>query len=62
MLFRSNRLAWLLPYGAGIAGVTILAGTAIRWSRHKRTAMPADAPRVSDDLERRLDDELRELD
>jgi cytochrome c-type biogenesis protein CcmF len=57
-----NRLAWLLPYGTGLAGVLLLGVAAIRWSRRPHPAAPADTPDVSEDLERRLDDELRELD
>ena len=59
-----NRLAWFLPYAAGIGGVVFIAGMAFRWSR-KRTsedAGPAIAGETNPDLERQLDDELRDLD
>ena len=56
-----NRLAWMIPYITGIAGVVLLTGTAIRWSQRARTAAPAESPRVSAELEQRLDDELRDL-
>jgi cytochrome c-type biogenesis protein CcmF len=59
-----NRLAWLLPYAGGLAGIGFVAGIAIRWTR-RRTITPAGAaaPAITDPaLESRLDDELRELD
>jgi cytochrome c-type biogenesis protein CcmF len=59
-----NRLAWLLPYGIGVAGVAMIAGLAIKWSR--RTAEPASPAALSagvdQALQQRLDDELRDLD
>jgi len=57
-----NRLAWLLPYGTGLAGVLLLATAAIRWSRRSPVAAPVEMPAVGADLQRRLDDELRDLD
>jgi cytochrome c-type biogenesis protein CcmF len=56
-----NRLAWAVPYLAGIAGLGLAALFAVRWSRHPSS--PEAAP-VADDpaLEQRLSDELRDLD
>jgi cytochrome c-type biogenesis protein CcmF len=58
-----NRLAWLLPYGAGLAGVIGAAAVAMRWSRRGHEA-PATGTAVtaSTELQQRLDDELRDLD
>jgi cytochrome c-type biogenesis protein CcmF len=58
-----NRLAWLLPYATGAAGVVLLGIAAARWSQRSRTAVAEPAHIVSDpNLESRLDDELRDLD
>jgi cytochrome c-type biogenesis protein CcmF len=59
-----NRLAWLFPYVAGLAGVTVVGGMAIRWSRRSAHTAGADAAPVvaSPELQTRLDDELRDLD
>jgi cytochrome c-type biogenesis protein CcmF len=59
-----NRLAWLLPYGAGVAGIAFIGAMALRWSRRRDAAASAEAPlpAARPDLEERLDDELRELD
>jgi cytochrome c-type biogenesis protein CcmF len=59
-----NRLAWLFPYLAGFAGVTLIAGMAVRWSRQSAHAAEhaASAPAPSVELQTRLDDELRDLD
>ncbi|MFI5178461.1 MAG: cytochrome c-type biogenesis CcmF C-terminal domain-containing protein, partial [Vicinamibacterales bacterium] len=60
-----NRLAWLLPYAAGLLGVAVAGGVALRWSRRVRAgAAPADPtrPEASQALEQQLDDELRDLD
>ena len=59
-----NRLAWLFPYAAGVVGVVVVGGVALRWSR--RTRQP-DAPAplqpvASTALQQQLDDELRDLD
>jgi cytochrome c-type biogenesis protein CcmF len=59
-----NRLAWLLPYGLGAAGIVVVGAVALRWTR-KSDDSPEDAAATSprrQDLEDRLDDELRELD
>jgi cytochrome c-type biogenesis protein CcmF len=58
-----NRLAWALPYGAGVLGIGLVGGMAVRWARRKDTIVPeAPAASTRPDLEDRLDDELRELD
>jgi cytochrome c-type biogenesis protein CcmF len=57
-----NRLLWILPYGTGLVGVTILGVAAVRWSRRSRETRHVETSKVSADLERRLDDELRDLD
>jgi cytochrome c-type biogenesis protein CcmF len=59
-----NRLAWSVPYGVGVAGVLLIGGMAIRWSRRRQQAAavvsePIPSNRV---LEEKLDDELRDLD
>jgi cytochrome c-type biogenesis protein CcmF len=59
-----NRLAWFLPYAAGAVGVVAMGGLALKWSR-RRTGDEASAvePAAPDnDLESKLDDELRDLD
>ena len=35
-----NRLAWLLPYGVGLAGVMMIGTLALRWSRRPVAAAP----------------------
>jgi cytochrome c-type biogenesis protein CcmF len=58
-----NRLAWLLPYGAGLAGIVMVAGMAIRWARRSHGALPEEAPASVDAaLQDKLDEELRDLD
>jgi cytochrome c-type biogenesis protein CcmF len=59
-----NRLAWFFPYAVGAAGVGIIGMLALRWTRRKHAAPggPAAAPAYDAALERRLDDELRDLD
>jgi cytochrome c-type biogenesis protein CcmF len=59
-----NRLAWLLPYGVGLAGIAYVGGLAVRWSRRRNGHAQEEAVRPVTDpaLEDRLDDELRELD
>jgi cytochrome c-type biogenesis protein CcmF len=58
-----NRLAWLLPYGVGLAGIALVGGIAVRWSR-RRSELPEEAAQApaTPELENRLDDELRDLD
>jgi cytochrome c-type biogenesis protein CcmF len=58
-----NRLAWLLPYLVGGAGIGVVGGMAVRWSRRARHDSPADAgPAADSALQTKLDDELRDLD
>jgi cytochrome c-type biogenesis protein CcmF len=59
-----NRLAWLLPYGAGLLGLAVIGRAAVRWSRRRsdQAASAPAAPAANPELERRLDDELRDLD
>lgn len=60
-----NRLAWLLPYVMGAAGLSLVGVAAIKWSRRPVAAAPAArlaAPAADPKLEQRLDDELRDLD
>jgi cytochrome c-type biogenesis protein CcmF len=63
-----NRVAWALPYVAGVSGAVLVGFVAVRWTRrdHGGAAEPsADAPpAVTEDpaLRERLDDELRDLD
>jgi len=59
-----NRLAWSLPYAVGLVGVVMVGGMAVRWSRARSHASvaPAPAPAASQELQDRLDDELRDLD
>ena len=58
-----NRLAWFFPYAVGAAGVGLIGVLAVRWSRRNRvTPGTAATPAYDAALERRLDDELRDLD
>jgi cytochrome c-type biogenesis protein CcmF len=58
-----NRLAWLLPYGAGLAGVIVAGAIAMRWARRGHDAVDAETPvTASPELQQQLDDELRDLD
>jgi cytochrome c-type biogenesis protein CcmF len=58
-----NRLAWLLPYGAGLVGIIGVVGLAVRWTRRRSDARAVVQPAAADPaLESRLDDELRDLD
>jgi cytochrome c-type biogenesis protein CcmH/NrfF len=56
-----NRLLWLFPYLAGATGIVTVGVVAMRWSRRRESA-PADAQSGRDELDDRLDDELRNLD
>ena len=56
-----NRLAWVLPYVIGIAGLVVIALMARRWSRGAAPAIAGGAG-LDADLNERLDDELRNLD
>jgi cytochrome c-type biogenesis protein CcmH/NrfF len=58
-----NRLLWMLPYAAGLAGVVTAGGFALKWARRRDVAPPAaERPASNPALQERLDDELRELD
>jgi cytochrome c-type biogenesis protein CcmF len=60
-----NRLAWLFPYFAGLAGAVTIGGVAWRWSRTNRSQRQAAAPEAvtaNAELQAKLDDELRDLD
>jgi cytochrome c-type biogenesis protein CcmF len=58
-----NRLAWLLPYAVGFAGILVVGGMAVRWSRRDTDAGSLEAAvAAGPELESRLDDELRDLD
>jgi cytochrome c-type biogenesis protein CcmF len=58
-----NRLAWLLPYGVGAAGVVGVGLIAVRWSRRPNDeTQAAPGTPIDPDLESKLDDELRDLD
>lgn len=58
-----NRLAWLVPYAAGLCGIFVVSGTAVRWSRRRRTPERDAAPPTGNAaLESRLDHELEDLD
>jgi len=59
-----NRLAWVVPYLAGLLGIVVVGSAAVRWSRGRRhvATPPPAAPPVSAALQSRLDDELRDLD
>ncbi len=60
-----NRLAWFLPYVMGASGLVLIGVAALKWSRRPTAAaarsQEAPAP-VDSELEKRLDDELRDLD
>lgn len=60
-----NRLAWLLPYLLGASGLVMIGAAALKWSRRPaaRAGRAEQAPvPVDSELEKRLDDELRDLD
>jgi len=57
-----NRLAWLLPYVVGGTCLIAIGVIAVRWSRHDRGEAPSALTDVDEQLEARLDDELRNLD
>jgi cytochrome c-type biogenesis protein CcmF len=57
-----NRLAWLFPYLAGLTSVVAVGLVAMRWSRRREPPASDAAPAPSDELNDRLDDELRNLD
>ena len=68
-----NKLAWALPYVAGLGGAAMVALVAFRWSRRRddegaaseagtNNTGDANASAKNDALNTRLDDELRDLD
>jgi cytochrome c-type biogenesis protein CcmF len=57
-----NRLAWLLPYAVGFVGLAVIGRVAVRWSRSRGADAPSSPAPVNPELERKLDDELRDLD
>jgi cytochrome c-type biogenesis protein CcmF len=56
-----NRLAWMVPYLVGGAGIVLVGVAASRWS-HRSEPADAAAPAGDPEMEQRLDDELRDLD
>jgi cytochrome c-type biogenesis protein CcmH/NrfF len=59
-----NRLVWVLPYAMGAAGVVMIVGLAVVWSRRRNgslAAAEASAP-MDAEMSARVDDELRDLD
>ena len=56
-----NRLAWLVPYLVGGAGIVLVGFAASRWS-HRSGPAEAAAAAADPEMEQRLDDELRDLD
>jgi cytochrome c-type biogenesis protein CcmF len=57
-----NRLAWLLPYLAGLGGAVALGFAAFRMSARKSSARAESPTDLDAGIEARLDDELRNLD
>ena len=61
-----NKLAWAVPYVAGLSGAALIGLVAVRWTRRDADAArsAADTGPAGDDpaLRERLDDELRDLD
>jgi cytochrome c-type biogenesis protein CcmF len=58
-----NRLAWMVPYAAGVGGFALLGVVALRWSRRRVADSSPARPATADPaLEARLDEELRDLD
>ncbi len=59
-----NRLAWAFPYLTGLAGIVLVGGVAVRWSRRSPARIDAETPQSPRDaeLESKLDDALRDLD
>ena len=58
-----NRLAWLFPYLLAITAAVALGGALVRWTRQRGpAAVVAGAGGLDEQLEARLDDELRDLD
>jgi cytochrome c-type biogenesis protein CcmH/NrfF len=57
-----NRLAWAFPYFVGAIGLVVVGVTARRWSRHQEAPDSSAAEPQDQEIEERLDDELRNLD
>jgi cytochrome c-type biogenesis protein CcmH/NrfF len=58
-----NRLAWIVPYAVGLTGLIGAGLLAVRWSRRaSQKVAVAGGPTVDDELNARLNDELRDLD
>ena len=60
-----NRLAWFLPYVLGASGLALIGVAALKWTRKPGAGAAASAGAaapVDSELEKRLDDELRDLD
>jgi len=57
-----NRLAWLLPFAAGAGGIVVVGFAAVKWSRKHQDDEPQPSAATDDDVDERLDDELRNLD
>jgi cytochrome c-type biogenesis protein CcmF len=58
-----NRLAWFFPYAAGVVGIGVAGGMAIRWSRKSHAGTDAAQRAVTNPaLESQLDHELQDLD
>jgi cytochrome c-type biogenesis protein CcmF len=57
-----NRLAWMLPYVLGAAGLVTIVLTARHWTRARMAAAGAEDQTIDPALDARLDDELRNLD
>jgi cytochrome c-type biogenesis protein CcmH/NrfF len=69
-----NRIAWALPYVAGVTGAFLVGFVAVRWTRRDQDGVSAAGPssasaategrETAEDpaLRQRLDDELRDLD
>jgi cytochrome c-type biogenesis protein CcmF len=58
-----NRLAWAVPYAAGLGGFALIGFVAVRWSRRRDEAVTAPVATDGDAaMQTRLDEELRDLD
>ena len=57
-----NRLAWLFPYMMGASGAVLVGAAAYKWSHRPKAVHVDDATTRDQEIEDRLDDELRNLD
>ena len=57
-----GRFAWVIPYGLGASGLVLVGVAAIRWSRRREPEIQETPSATSNELQSRLDDELRDLD